>query len=801
MVSRTARTSRITTAIACAMLAVLAAACGGSGGGSGGGSLLVGGMTPADGTALNPTLPPAAVRGHEVKIFFTTEPDPATVLDASEFNGLSANVRFVDRALRRVQGWAFVGGVDASGRGPLDVDPDIDPGYAADIAADEATVLRFIFDTDGRLSTPEVLAPDQYTFVITEQVTNRKGRGILEPFCGAFTSGPDTYAPVVRFERPANGASGVDLDAVYEFEFNESVVPSSVIGVGTSPVTLAAKVSGGPPGAPPLGLAIGGSVTALSSNGCRFVFTPASRLPGSSQGQSVRIETTIAGGAVRDAGGNVMMDPHTSTFTMREGPTISNNPIPPNALWFGSTSPPAVGVVAVNSVGSDPLNPFLIVDTNADGIPTPADDNTLIANSVNGEVGSPVDIVIGSFINTSTSFACIPPGLVLPPGLPPPFANPPSMLTPPVPNPAMPLPLGNTATLCFGTVCGLTTPVALNTPIGQNADLGNYVYVADDQNNLIRTLNSNTSLEIDQTAVPDPAGMTITANLESLLVTNFATNSVTLLDVTGGTPNFVKEITINPRDAALGIGRGPRAIAAQPDNEDVLVINTRDESMTILSQADGFEARKVVASSIGPDPIDVAATWRQPPFTFGGTQTWFAYVTNRGGNSISIFESGPTFPVLNGPDDIRIVIENSADFSIDGPTRLHTDLATGIFGDGVFWLNSGSGTVGHATLTFIGPPPSPYFPNPAPSRVWGQAYVTSSFGPGVQDLALGDNPFVCGLIPNPNLKNNFGQIFAPIKGYVATGSGIRVFDAVTSLDLGVNIPIQGVNQLTTYWKQ
>lgn len=771
-------------------LAVMVTGCGGGGSGSsGGGSLIVVGMTPADGGVLNPMLPPNAVRSHELKIFFSANPDPATILDAAEFNGLSANVRFIDRSLTRVNGWAFLGGVDALGRTPAEIDPSIDPGYAAEIAADDSTVLRFIYDPDGQLSTADALAPDQYTIIISSQVTNRGGNPILEPFCGSFTSGPDVYEPVVRFDNPPDGAAGVSINTTYVFEFNESVVPASVLeNPPPGAVSMTAQALGGPGGGPTL--AITGTTAALQSNGCRFVFTPDSSLPGSSPGASVVVTATIAGGQVRDADGNTMMNPHSSSFTMEQGPTISNNPAPPNALWFGSTSPNAVGVVGINSVGADPFSPLSMVETDGDGFPTPNDDNQVIATSINRNVGTPVDIAIGQFINPNPG----PHNCMLGAG-----TIAPSISFPTFPNPPAPLPLGSSQG-CFPDFCG---NLVGNVPNFTNADLGNRVYIADSDNNLIRVLNGNTSLEIEQFAVPDPAGIAITGNLESLLVSNFSTNSVSLFDIINGPAVFVKEITFNPQDPSLGIGRGPDAIAAQPGNEDIFVINKRDESVSIMSVAGGFEVRKVVSSNIGPDPIDVAVTWRQPPWIPSlGTQTYFAYITNRGGDSISVFESGPSFPMVIGPDDIRIVLEGAGNFTINQPTKVHADLATGIYGDGLYYLNSGEGTVGHLSLATIGPPPSPYFPNPSPNRTWGQISVTSSFGPSVRDFAMGDNVFPCfGTALPPEFKNQVGQIFPPIRGYVATGSSIRVFDATTAIDLGIEIPLQGVNLLKTYFKQ
>ena len=60
------------------------------------------------------------------------------------------------------------------------------------------------------------------------------------------------------------------------------------------------------------------------------------------------------------------------------------------------------------------------------------------------------------------------------------------------------------------------------------------------------------------------------------------------------------------------------------------------------------QVRKMVLTGIGPDPTDIAATAR----LYLSTTTYFAFITNRGGNSVSVFESGPNWPIVTGPDDV-----------------------------------------------------------------------------------------------------------------------------------------------------
>jgi hypothetical protein len=399
---------------------------------------------------------------------------------------------------------------------------------------------------------------------------------------------------------------------------------------------------------------------------------------------------------------------------------------------------------------------------------------------VNTAVGKPIDLVLGGPVTPGN------------------FLDQLSNMTPANPPPS--LPLGSSQTAIYTRFCGVNG--LINVPNSQNADTGTFVYVADTDNNLIRVLNSNTSLEIDSIPVPDPRSVSISANLETLFVANFGTNSVSVINLVNQAHTVVKEVTINPSDSNLRIGRGPKVAASQPDLEAVLVLNARDETIGIVSFSGGYEVRKVIDSNIGPEPYDIAVTWRQQPYAVG-TGTYFAYITNRRADSISIFESGPTFPVIVGPDAVRIVLEDSQSYSFNAPTRMHTPL-TGLGGTDVWYCNSGNGTVARLVLATFGAPPNPYFPNPAPPRTFSQPTVTTSFGP-ILDIAMGDNLTFCtpsaqiGILTN--YKNNFGQISSPIKGYVSLGNQVAVFDGITGLDSGIRIPVPGVDTLMVYWKQ
>lgn len=749
-----------------ALIAIWVLACGGGGGGGDrfGGSLLVLDTIPVDGGSLRLDLPPGSPRSHEVSILFTTVPDRDTVLDPTVIGGLHRNVRVLDRSQRPTPGIAFLGGRTATGASPRDLDPDIDPDWAADIEDDPAATLRIVYDTDGKLSTPETLPAEQYTIRVSDQVLAAGGDRILEAHCAAFSAGPDVYGPVLAFTRPFHGETGVRADATIVCEFNESIAVGSVLGANPPAIQVTATSEQGST------FVLGGTIQSDPTHACAFTFQPDSGLPTSRADDLVTITVTVRGGVAADINGNVMPLAASSIFTMERGPDLANNPSPPNAVWYGAASPNEVGVIAANAVGIGA--PLALVDTDGDGIATVEEGDRVMPGSRNTNVGLPADVILGDFVTSGASIDRIP-----------------------LPNPPQLLPIGNEPTT-FPSVCG-----EIPAPNGLNADLGVHVFVADSDHNVVRVLNSNTSLEIERIPLPDPTGLAISPDLTTLYVANFGTASVSVVDVRDVSRMArIKEVSVNPQDGTKAIGRGPRAIAAQPDGEDVLVLNTRDESLSLMDPSIGYEVRKVIDSNIGPDPVDVATTWRQQAYPLG-SGIYFGYISNRGADSISVFESGPNFPIFFGPDDISVVLGDSTAFHIRAPMGLQTDLASGLRGEGVWYVNSDDGSVGHLSLLMIQPPPNPYFPNPF-MRFFKQTRLVPSLGLGGVDVAVGDNVGPCSLLsPVANLKNSFGQINPPLRGYVALADSVAVFDAEQGLDLGVRIPLAGVRKLAPYWKQ
>ena len=189
--------------------------------------------------------------------------------------------------------------------------------------------------------------------------------------------------------------------------------------------------------------------------------------------------------------------------------------------------------------------------------------------------------------------------------------------------------------------------------------LGHFLYVADRVADEVVVLNSNRFTVIERIPVPDPVDFAMGPNLDYLAVTSGTTGAVYFIDVDPVSPGFhsIAEITL--------VGKGPAGIAWQPDNEDILVANELDGTLSILS-AQSLKVRKTVSSGLS-QPFDVAALPRQTGFGLL-RGVYFAFVLDRDG-SVSLFESGPDGVGGIGFDDL--VAELPFDFQ--NPKGLQID--------------------------------------------------------------------------------------------------------------------------------
>jgi hypothetical protein len=89
--------------------------------------------------------------------------------------------------------------------------------------------------------------------------------------------------------------------------------------------------------------------------------------------------------------------------------------------------------------------------------------------------------------------------------------------------------------------------------------------------------------------------------------------------------------------AETRVERGPSGIAWQPDGEDILVLSTAANVMSIIGARD-YNVRRTVSGFLN-QPLEVAATPRYINTGFGQA-VYYAYILNSNG-SVAVYESGP----------------------------------------------------------------------------------------------------------------------------------------------------------------
>ncbi|MEO0649239.1 MAG: hypothetical protein AAFZ65_01005 [Planctomycetota bacterium] len=213
---------------------------------------------------------------------------------------------------------------------------------------------------------------------------------------------------------------------------------------------------------------------------------------------------------------------------------------------------------------------------------------------------------------------------------------------------------------------------SLCTPYSIRQQVGHFLYMIDPVSREIVVLNSNRFSVIDRISLPDPTSLAMSPNVDILAVTNRTANLVSLIDIDPRSATFHEVIQTVP------VGEGPFGIAWQPDNEDILVCNELDNSMSIISVF-SLEVRETITTALNR-PFEVAVAPRQGGQ--GGVSVnvvsfhlnrsvYFAYILNRTGR-VSFFESGPNGPNGYGTD----TVVGQAPFIFDSPQAIALDIGS-----------------------------------------------------------------------------------------------------------------------------
>lgn len=172
--------------------------------------------------------------------------------------------------------------------------------------------------------------------------------------------------------------------------------------------------------------------------------------------------------------------------------------------------------------------------------------------------------------------------------------------------------------------------------------IGNFLYVVDRVRREVVVLNSNRFNVVDRILVSDPTSLAMSPDLTYLAVSNQGSNTVSFIDINPSSSTFHQVVKTTP------VGKGPNGIAWEPDNEDILVCNEADASLSLISGT-SLDERKTVSNQL-VSPFEVAVTPRQQNFGYN-RQVYFAYILDRTGK-VSIYESGPDGTAGWGMDDI-----------------------------------------------------------------------------------------------------------------------------------------------------
>jgi hypothetical protein len=264
--------------------------------------------------------------------------------------------------------------------------------------------------------------------------------------------------------------------------------------------------------------------------------------------------------------------------------------------------------------------------------------------------------------------------------------------------------------------------------------VGNYLYLVDTENRALQVVNSNTFQTITTIDVPDPAGVAIMPNNRYVFTSNAGDDTMSIIGADPTQADFHKEL------GRVRVGRGPGAIACQMNGEDVFVASTLDNAISIV-QLSTLTVRKTITSLID-EPRDMVVTPRYGGFGWN-SGVYFTYIANFGGNSVLVYESGPSGPQGIGCDNILGSLpKNGSTLEIFEPRSLCYSPypnEEGLYAGGVFVCHRdslGTGLISHIQFThqaIFGPLPCVLPP--------GRFYIPPGFNVKIFDIVgqWGDN--------------------------------------------------------------
>jgi len=815
--------------------------CGG--GGSGGNEPGVGGVfrvVLAEGLPngrLMPAQPNPAGENQVIMIEFSKGVDPATLFDHSTSNGVSSGMRLINhyyvgtftpqnppdatetQISQRLEGFLVWNGqtnfdVTTGTFRPLNQLISVtsqDVGIGAANYRAQTNVVFFVADTDKNPKSADSFLPSALKTAALQasqiqldcQVTLKshlRGEALSQRFGASFNVGTRDYIfPRVDTVDPVPDQTNVDVNSQITVRFTEAIEASTAnaapVGGPTATTNfLVQALALGPSG--PVPVQVDGSLSPTSGSTFAVVFTPQTTLPGNTV---IKVTITDGAGNYLDLSNNELAKTSITggnyTFTTGVGPQLANNPVAPQVVHFLTQNSEMGAIETVQYDDIRGMNEDFYVPLNEKGtlrFPFP---------------GHLLDIEFGPFIAPYFQ-------------VPGSGAN--VIGNPPVQN----------QYLAIGLIQGNATrpiqtpPPDLHiwTPPGTQSDnglcnvlvrpfpppvqpLGNFLFVSNEEKDVIHVINSNTFQHYTDFRTPDPRGLAMDPVLAMLFVSNFGANSVSVLDLN---PDPKTHYPSGKLIRMIPVGSGPDAITVSASAEDVVVVNRLANTASIiqLSKINSTKpVRLTLAGNIGPECVDVCSTGRIPALPpLYPTLPWYAYFCNLGANNISVFEGGPQQISGYGRDNIIQVVNGfptptalNSDEKSAATAAQHEPIDPGMSLTGC-WVTCGDGTVKHLRASRF---KYSQFPNPPPSYI-GVDYEIATVvkvDARPKDVVIRDPFVVCQTNNNkagPDLPAT-GMGSVPARLYVVNGDGtISIINLAIGREI-LRLPGIGISKLAAYY--
>ena len=457
-----------------------------------------------------------------------------------------------------------------------------------------------------------------------------------------------------------------------------------------------------------------GFVAPVNANGQKLNLPPALPVPGSSTNglASVAIvfanatsafatDTSFTGDGVNgvtDRARNGLAAPITIGYTYQNGPVISNNPNPPDACFITQSNQVCVVSTGKVTTGSIPVGFGGTVTGQLNAATVCLDDVNVL--------GEALDIEFGDFVNFNSGLNII--------------HNSPRRTTIPLPlndnngDPAIPVPQGGNIPI---GLLQLICPTAPPTP-GPFAPIGLFTYICDGTHDELRVYESN-SMTLLTTIVgcPNPGGVGITPDRANLYVSNTDQGTVQRI---GSNP--VATTTFHQVVNTMTVGAQPRSVSVNIANEDVFIVNSGDNTVSIVDVVLQTERTRL---TVGAGPRDIFVTDR---FTcMGCTFAYMAFITNFFDNSVSVYESdSPSNQVNNGPQGKIIDTQSGFQGPAYGCWNRWSNIGFIPVAMGAYIANSTGTTVENRGATAFGLSPQPGFQGQPGFRTFSTVAVYST---------------------------------------------------------------------------